>query len=75
MLQLLNSLSVELLIPGYKDLNYKKRLQILKLPTLSYRRFRGDTIEIYKIVSQKYGSAAIYQMFYTEWKQLKPNNI
>ena len=34
------------LIPGYKELDYKERLIRLKLPTLSYRRLRGDMIEI-----------------------------
>ena len=30
------------LIPGYKELDYKERLKRLNLPTLSYRRLRGD---------------------------------
>ena len=30
------------LIPGYKELDYKERLIRLNLPTLSYRRLRGD---------------------------------
>ena len=42
------------LIPGYKELDYKERLKRLNLPTLSYRRLRGDTIEIYKILTGKY---------------------
>ena len=37
------------LIPGYKELDYKECLKRLNLPTLSYRRLRGDIIEIYKI--------------------------
>ena len=44
------------LIPGYKELDYKERLIRLKLPTLSYRRLRGDMIEIYKILTGKYDS-------------------
>ena len=32
------------LIPGYKELDYKERLKRLTLPTLSYRRLRGDMI-------------------------------
>lgn len=42
------------LIPGYKDLTYKERLEHLKLPTLAYRRLRGDMIEMYKILTGKY---------------------
>ena len=44
------------LIPGYKELGYKERPKLLNLPTLSYRRLRGDTIEINKIVTGKYCS-------------------
>lgn len=33
---------------------YEQRLEILKLPTLSDRRKRGDVIEVYKILSGKY---------------------
>ena len=41
-------------LPGYKDLPYEERLKLLKLPTLKYRRIRGDMIETYKIMSEKY---------------------
>jgi ribonuclease P/MRP protein subunit RPP40 len=37
-------------LPGMKDLSYAERLEKLKLPTLSYRRARGDMIEVYKIL-------------------------
>ena len=42
------------LIPGYKDLTYEERLRKLNLPTLKYRRTRGDMIEMYKIITGKY---------------------
>ena len=32
-------------IPGFKNMSYEDRLQKLKLPTLAYRRKRGDMIE------------------------------
>ena len=38
------------MIPGLKDLPYEERLRTLKLPSLSYRRLRGDLIEMFKIV-------------------------
>ena len=41
-------------IPGMQNLEYKERLQTLKLPTLVYRRLRGDMIETYKIISGLY---------------------
>ena len=37
-----------------KKLSYVLRLQALKLPSLVYRRIRGDMIEIYKIVTGKH---------------------
>ena len=41
-------------IPGLKGLSYEERLRVLKLPTLTYRRLRGDLIETYKILTCKY---------------------
>jgi hypothetical protein len=35
--------------PGMKKLLYPERLKKLGLPTLAYRRIRGDMIEVYKI--------------------------
>jgi len=39
-----------------KHLTYKERLRQLKLPTLKYRRIRGDMIEVFKILTGKYDS-------------------
>ena len=36
-----------------KDLPYEKRLQELKLPSMYYRRERGDMIQVYKILYNK----------------------
>ena len=36
------------IIPGLKGKFYEERLKIMKLPSLSYRRLRGDLIEVYK---------------------------
>ena len=41
------------IIPNLKDLPYKVRLQLLKLPSLTYRRIRGDLIQVYNIISRK----------------------
>ena len=38
------------LVDGLQNLSYKERLEKLNLPTLKYRRLRGDIIEIYKHV-------------------------
>ena len=43
------------LVISIKNFTYKDRLKRLKLPTLKYRR-RGDMIEVYKILTNKYDS-------------------
>ena len=43
-------------LPGMKNIPYEERLQRLKLPTLAYRRTRGDMIEVYKLLHGKYDS-------------------
>ena len=45
-------------IPGLGHLSYPERLKIIKLPTLAYRRIRGDMIEAYKILHMKYDPEA-----------------
>ena len=42
------------MIPELRDLSYEERLKALNLPTLAYRRTRGDMIETYKILNDKY---------------------
>ena len=41
-------------LPGMQSLSYPERLHKLNLPTLSYRRLRGDLIETYKITNGMY---------------------
>ena len=36
-------------VEGISHLPYNRRLEEMKLPTLQYRRFRGDMIEVYKL--------------------------
>ena len=43
-------------LPGMKNIPYEERLERLKLPTLAYRRSRGDMIEVYKLLQGKYDS-------------------
>ena len=42
------------IVPGLKDLPYEDRLKSLRLPSLTYRRFRGDLIETYKFTHGVY---------------------
>ena len=39
------------LVSGLKNKCNKERLMELKLPTLKYRRIRGDMIEVYKLLT------------------------
>ena len=39
------------MIPSIKDMTYEDRLKFLKLPSLVYRRKRGDMILMYKIMN------------------------
>ena len=41
-------------IPGMKDMKYEERLKTMNLPSLSYRRKRGDLIEAYKLTHGYY---------------------
>ena len=42
------------LVPTLKKMNYEQRLKKLGIPTLAYRRKRGEMIEMFKILSGKY---------------------
>jgi len=39
------------IVPELKGLTYEERLEALNLPTLEYRRLRGDQIQLFKIVT------------------------
>ena len=62
-------------ILGFRDLSYAQRLRKLKLPTLLYRRVRGDLIETYKILNDdnnvkngRYDNTTV--KFLTKWRDL-----
>jgi hypothetical protein len=44
------------MLPQMKNLNYEERLKLLKMPTLKFRRMRGDMIEAFKILTRLYDS-------------------
>lgn len=50
-------------VPKINSFEYNERLECLKLPTLAYRRFRGDMIETYKILHELYDSNCVGDLF------------
>ena len=42
------------MLPSMKELSYERRLRLLKLPSLRFRRMRGDMIEVFKILKGLY---------------------
>lgn len=59
-------------LPGMNNLSYPERLKILNLPTLSYRRIRGDMIELYKLTNNIYDEEA--SSFLNLWKDVAPRH-
>jgi hypothetical protein len=41
-------------VPGLSNLAYEDRLKVMKIPSMSYRRIRGDLIEMYKFTHGLY---------------------
>ena len=51
------------LVPGLRDMSYEERLRTLDLPSLAYRRLRGDMVEVFKIMNKKYNSQLAQEIF------------
>ena len=62
------------LVLTVKHLTHKERLQQLKLPTLKYRRTRGDMIEVFKLLTGKIFSFEKHQDCRTRGHNLKLAN-
>ena len=63
------------LIPGIRKYSYSERLQILKLPTLEYRRKSGGMIEIFKILNGLYDTAATEGFFTINERDTRRNSF
>ena len=50
-------------VPTLKNMEYNERLKKLKMPTLKYRRMRGDMIEVFKIIYDIYDPLTTVDMF------------
>lgn len=51
------------MVPSLKELSYEDRLKRLNLPTLAYRRVRGDMVETYKILCGVYDQEVCDDIF------------
>jgi hypothetical protein len=49
------------LVPDVKHLSYEERLEKLKIPSMTFRRARGDIIEAYKYTHELYDTDQILQ--------------
>jgi len=54
------------LIPELSKKPYSERLKFLNSPALNYRRYRGDVIEIYKIIKGIYDPACVSHFEFVE---------
>ena len=61
-------------LPGMRYLSYIERLKLLKLPTLAYRRLRGDMIEVYKIMHELYDNESAPNLLKWENVTLRSGN-
>ena len=76
-------------LPGMRNLSYVKKLTLLKLLTLVYRRLRGDMIEVYKIIyniydhesvpnleiAQRTGNGTFYKIIHTKSQTKHKKNV
>ena len=50
------------MVPGLKGLEYKDRLEKANIPSMRYRRERGDMVEVYKYVHGHYNKPAPFSL-------------
>jgi len=48
------------MVKQLKNHSYEDRLKVLNLPTLKYRRLRGDMIQVYYIISGVHDSRFLF---------------
>ena len=63
------------IVISLKHLPYIDRLQQLKLPTLKYRRLRGDMIEVFKIVHNYYDPGAVVKLNFHPFSATRGNRF
>ena len=61
-------------VPGLRDKTYEERLNVMKLPSLKFRRKRGDFIELYKYTHGLY-SVNESLIHYSKVKQTRGHSL
>ena len=62
-------------IIGMKNLEYEERLRTLNLPSLEYRRIRGDMIEVFKILYNMYDPITTHTLFTVDTNITRGHNL
>ena len=63
------------LVISLKKFSYTDRLVYLGLPTLKYRRLRGDMIEVFKIIKNKYDYKVASELIHNINKVTRRNDL
>lgn len=63
------------MLPHLSEKSYQERLEILKLPTLKFRRLRGDMIEAYTIIAGIYDKRTTKGMFILNTSNTRGHNM
>ena len=62
-------------IVGFKNFSYVDRMKSLKIPSLEFRRLRGDLIEAYKICNNIYDPLTTSNLFvFNSYNRTRSNN-
>ena len=62
-------------IPGLSRLSYQRRLETIDLPTLKFRRYRGDMIEVYKMAHDLYDTKVASDFFNFKSSNSRGHNL
>ena len=63
------------LVRECKSRSYIERLKYLELPTLKFRRLRGDMIEAYKNLTCKYDNSVVLRLHKSEYTRTRGNSL
>ena len=63
------------MVPGLGHLSYKERLTAMNLPTLQYRRYRGDMIETFKLSDTMYDNGACQELIHFNPRNVRGYNL